>query len=272
MRSSLLSGPFSKERAELALLARKSLPVYAQAIEQHRRENSDVLDTALSTIKSMVECAAISGVRNITIDMMHHVAAADHSSQIHTQTMRITMDDMQVPCSASRRYEARHLRRHNGPSSVSPGLDSTQHYQYVTFQDIMTFNWDAVEVFPTSTASLDAPHSSYIISLVSAKALLDIFSDRRLLEHLLWELEARGLKPSHSLECPSHDEHIRGSGLIDRSTTWGTHHGRVIEAFFRLDLWQHDAVPEQARRMKSIAPLVSSAGTLSAWGKSLKGI
>ena len=59
----------------------------------------------MDILRSLIECAAQSGVREIAIDMMHYVAESDRSSsvsterassQVHTQTMRIILDDMQV--------------------------------------------------------------------------------------------------------------------------------------------------------------------------------
>ena len=171
-------------------------------------------------------------MRYIAIDMMHYVAVSygERVSRIHTQTMRITFDDMQVPCSASRRHEVRQLRRHNEPGSNAAEV---HHYQYVTWTDIMNFEWEAVEVFPASNAREDAPRASYVLNSKSATVLLDSFTDRRLFEHLNWELSALGLTPNFTLECPGTDQHIKGSTLMDKSTGWATRNGRVLEGNIR---------------------------------------
>lgn len=92
------------------------------------------------------------------------------------------------------------MRRHNEPGVF--GAD-VQHYQYVTLQDILDFEWEAAEIFPApSSSSEDAPRAAYVLDLSSATVLLDTFTDRRLFEHLTWEVESNGLRPSFKIESP----------------------------------------------------------------------
>eukprot|EP00622_Pseudochattonella_farcimen_P006078 FR741827.1.p1 GENE.FR741827.1~~FR741827.1.p1 ORF type:complete len:155 (-),score=0.62 FR741827.1:20-484(-) len=133
----------------------------------------------------------------------------------------------------------------------------------------MQFEWEAAEIFPSCTTTHNSPRASYVLTPTFATVLLDTFTDRRLLEHLTWDLNSRGLRATHNLECPGSDQHIRGSALMDKSSGWATHNGRVLEGYIKLDLWQHENVTEQAARMKLMAPMVSNDGSLSPWGKSL---
>lgn len=159
----------------------------------------------------------------------------------------------------------------------------------------MQFEWEAVEIFQSCTTTHNSPRASYVLTPTFATVLLDTFTDRRLFEHLTWDLNSRGLRATHNLECPGSDQHIRGSALMDKvqnkhtcllkhthnqihthaytrahkSSGWATHNGRVLEGYIKLDLWQHENVTEQAARMKLMAPMVSNDGSLSPWGKSL---
>ena len=48
---------------ELAVMARKSLPVYIEAVDKHRTDNDDIVSNAVKIVQTIVECAAEHGVR-----------------------------------------------------------------------------------------------------------------------------------------------------------------------------------------------------------------